>query len=268
MFYSRVMGQRLYAFMNYGRRGTVNARQAVISRIDSQFGNSELLWEGKEKRRGGSSEQKAEFDDAAGLRWFKPEWTKSIAGCDVAGADVGNIGACKELLVLVSRSGCDGPCCATRTVQQIGRILSVAAGAADVFPASSDAEALLQDAGRKNGAAPGGCAGGEALSWIGGNVAVLKVRLNDPGALRIRVNQGIHRAVVLNRGLQAGPVGCSQVSHPLERQAMRAVSVGQCSTESGVTVGIETIVVTESDGDLAQGLVELDTARNGIFLVP
>src|SRR5215469_9507240 len=160
--------------------------------------------------RNGGSEQKSQFDHPTRLAGFGTERTEGVARCNVSGLDERNISSSKELLVLICRSQSDRPSCAARTIQQVRCIGTSRAAAADVFPAASQREALLQHAAGQNRATPGGCSLRNACLKVRRYIGVLHIRLDDPTVLRIGVDQIVEHAVVLDWGSQASPIRRAQ----------------------------------------------------------
>ena len=79
----------------------------------------------------------------------------------------------------------------------------------------------------------------------------------------------MHVAVVLNRGSRRFKDGLSEVPHAVVYQGMRPLGEGKSSRRGRVAVGVVTVVPTERRGQvLTQGLIDLNAAIDGVFLVP
>ena len=109
----------------------------------------------------------------------------------------GKVSANEEASALKSRRQGDGCGLAARTVHQIDEIgIILAARARDIFPAHRQREPMPEGVIHQDRAARGVRSLGDADARVGGNVGVLEVRLNDPGAFVIGVDDIVKARVV------------------------------------------------------------------------
>src|ERR1035437_6248267 len=162
-----------------------------------------------------------------------------------------------------------GACAARSKTQQVDRSIGCTPRARKIFPAHWKRETALECVTDIQRAASCGCALGDAYLQVLRQVAVLEVRLHDPWALGVRIDHHVHVAVVLHRCGCRLIGGLSEVPHPVVHQAMRSLCKGQRAREPRVAVGIVTVVPTERCGEVfSQCLIHLDTAIDGVFLIP
>ena len=167
------------------------------------------------------------------------------------------------------RRGESGACAARSKAQHIDRSVGCIPRTREVFKARRKREAVLKGVADVERAAGCGCALGDAYRRVGRQLAVLEVRRNDPRALGVRVDHRVHVAVVLHRRSRRLKDGLSEVPHPVVHQDMWPLRKGHRAREPRVAVGIVTVVPTERGAQvLTQGLIHLEAAIDGVFLVP
>src|ERR1035437_3028676 len=156
-----------------------------------------------------------------------------------------NVAASEEASGLKSRRHGKRRHIAAGTVQQIDRVLSGGSRTRNVFPAHGEREAVFEGMTQQYLTAVGRRALHGTDLRVGGHTTVLIVGLDDPGPLRIRVDDRVHAAVVLHRGGTRLKLCLTQISHSHERQAMGPIGIGQGTAQVRVAVGIETVVPTQ-----------------------
>src|ERR1039457_2414260 len=161
-------------------------------------------------------EQKTHLKDPAGLIFVRSRGTKGPSWGETGRLNPGKVCTGEEALVLICWSQRDGPAAAAWTVQQIDRLFSQAPRTRDVFSASGQRETMQIGVTRQHCATPRRCPVQHPDTRIGGHIAVLKIRLNDPAPLRVGIYGRIHEAVVLHRCGQSLECGLTQVSHTNE----------------------------------------------------
>src|ERR1017187_524463 len=216
------------------------------------------------------AEDEAEFKYGPELVRIRSRLAKDTSRRVVRCAHPREIAANVHASLLVGwRCGESGACAASPKAQQIDRSVGSAPGPREVFHARRKREAALEGVADVERAASCGCTRGHAYLRVGRQLAVLEVRRNDPWALGIRIDHRVHVAVVRHRCGRRLIGGLSEVPHPVVHQAMRPLRKGRRAREPRVAVGIVTVVPTDRGGQvLTHGLIHLDAAIDGVFLVP
>ncbi len=151
--------------------------------------------------------------------------TKPAAWSEAAGIHIREISANEEASIL--KSGCprDGETRTARTEHQIDGLLSYAPRASDIFSARRDREAVLEGAAHQDRTSPRRRPVHNADIYVGGDVSVLKIGLNDPSPLRVRVDDVVNTAGVLNRRDQ-GCEGRLGIGVPARHEGQRMRPLG------------------------------------------
>src|ERR1051325_10429531 len=73
---------------------------------------------------------------------------------------------------------------------------------------------------------------------------------------------------VLNRRGEALKFRLTEIAHCLKRDAVGAGRIGECAAEPGIPVRIVTIIPAERGAELADRLIDLNSASNRVLLAP
>lgn len=213
---------------------------------------------------------KAGFHHAAHLRVVSAVRSKAISRSRICQRDKGELRASEKALFLIGGRDRERTRPASGSIQKIDRAILGVATAGDVRNPDGKEQVFGQMVAGKQRLTLGGCGARNTDFQVGRHTRVLEIRLNDPLAQGVRIDQVVNLAVVLKeRRYHAGIPGPAKVSTRNNLKAVRRID-GVCGRASQPvkTIRVKAIVPRQGTAESTLTVIELHSTADIVFLVP